>query len=261
MGPAAGLARPGRGGPGQPSRAGMAMHRRGDPAMEADAVDDLERALKALANRSRIRLLLALQDPQRMTEIDLRPSRGGPWGSRDRAISRQAVRRHLRELQALGVVQELAGGESEVRYVVNHARVYEVTERLRELATVKPRVALEGKTLGRDATGARERPRGPHLVLVRGVREGQTFPLADQPVDGWLIGRAAPAHVVLDYDPYVSSAHARILLQKGGHFLADLPGNRNGTFLNWEPMIRGGVAPLQSGDLLGVGMSLLLYRA
>lgn len=227
-----------------------------DPAM----VEDLERTLKALANANRIHLLIALQEPRRLGDIDLAPSRKDSRGHEDRAISKQAVRNHIDALVDLGVVETRGKPPGELKFVVNHARLYEVTERLRELATVKATVPVQEQTMARDPTGAAAAASGPHLVLVRGVREGQVFPLGPEPEGGWLIGRRRDAAISLDFDPYVSSAHCRIVRREGRHFLADLLENRNGTLLNWQPMVRGGIAPLRAGDLIGVGMSMLLYR-
>jgi hypothetical protein len=227
--------------------------------MDAATVEELGKVLKALASESRIALLVALQRPLRLSEIDLTPSREG-WGPGDRTVSRQAVRNQLRILEGLGVVRALTD-DGETRYVVHHARLYEVTERLRELATVRPEVDVAHETISMRSPNVAPRPTGAHLVLVRGVREGQVFPLAgESPEQGWLIGRAKEAPVALDYDPYVSTAHARVLPRGDGHALVDLPSNRNRTFLNWNPIARGAVAPLQPGDLIGVGMSLLVYR-
>lgn len=224
-------------------------------------VEDLERTLKALANANRIHLLIALQEPRRLGDIDLSPSRRTTWGHEGRAISKQAVRSHIDALVDLGVVETRGKPPAELRFVVNHARLFEVTERLRELATVKATVPVQDHTMARDATGAAAAAQGPHLVLVRGVREGQVFPLGGpEPEGGWLIGRRRDVAVSLDFDPYVSAAHARIVRREGRHFVADLLENRNGTLLNWQAMARGGIAPLKAGDLIGVGMSLLLYR-
>lgn len=224
-------------------------------------VDDLERTLKALANANRIHLLIALQEPRRLGDIDLTPSRRDTRGHEDRAISKQAVRSHIDALIDLGVVETRGRTPSELRFVVNHARLYEVTERLRELATVKATVPVQDQTMARDPTGAAAAASGPHLVLVRGVREGQVWPLGGpEPPGGWLIGRRRDAAISLDFDPYVSSAHCRIVRREGRHFLADLLENRNGTLLNWQAMVRGGIAPLKAGDLISVGMSMLLYR-
>jgi hypothetical protein len=178
--------------------------------MDAATVEELGKVLKALASESRIALLVALQRPLRLSEIDLTPSREG-WGPGDRTVSRQAVRNQLRILEGLGVVRALTD-DGETRYVVHHARLYEVTERLRELATVRPEVDVAHETISMRSPNVAPRPTGAHLVLVRGVREGQVFPLAgESPEQGWLIGRAKEAAVALDYDPYVSTAHARVL--------------------------------------------------
>lgn len=228
--------------------------------MDPSNLDRLETMLKALASGNRLHLLLALQQPKRVTDLTLQPTRGGTaWGKEDRPISRQAVRGQIKALEDIGVVTPLEGGE-EQRFVVNHAKLFEVTEQLRELATVRPEVPVQQHTRELSPAGGPPRTQGAHLVLVRGVREGQAFPLVGSGgAEGWLVGRAKAAEVPLDYDPFVSSAHARILARDGRHLLADLR-SKNRTFLNWQPLAPGAVAPLEPGDVIGVGMSLLLYR-
>lgn len=51
-----------------------------------------------------------------------------------------------------------------------------------------------------------------------------------------------------------------MVARDGRSLLLDLPGNRNGTLLNWKPLARGGVAELKAGDVVGVGRSLLVFR-
>ena len=232
-------------------------------SMRTATLHELERVLKALANVNRLKLLETLQVPQGYADINLQPSRGDEWGSDERAISRQALRKHLHELMEIGVVVELPSGESGTRrYTVNHARLFGVVEQMRQIATVRGGAPSGGQTVdlevGRPGGGVD----GPHLVLVRGVQEGRCYSLVTQNREPeWSIGRGRGADVSLDYDPYASTSHARVVLKERQFFLVDLPSNRNGTFLNWNRMVRGGVAPLKAGDVIGVGMSLLVLRA
>lgn len=230
--------------------------------MPRPSLDDLERVLKALSNVNRLRLLVALQTPKSSTEIELSPSRGDKLGSEDRPISRQAVREHLQPLLELGIVRAIDPEEGPgPKYVVDHARLYAVVDQMRTLATVRPVVEVAGVTAELGAKSARAVPTVPHVVLVRGVEEGRAFALDPKGGPEWVIGRKRDAAVPLDYDPYVSTEHARILNKDGRFFLVDSPQNKNGTLLNWNEMVRGGVAPLKSGDVIGVGMSLLVFRA
>lgn len=224
----------------------------------ADA--DVEQVLKVLSNPNRLQLLRTLQSPKAFADLDLAPSRNDGWGSEERSISRQAVRRHVQELLDLGVVVETPAGQDQpTRFLVNHARLFGIVEQLRQIATVRPTLDLEHETMGLRGAANVTVPGGPHLALVRGVQEGRAFALAEGAA--WTLGRTRACSICLDYDPYVSSEHAQIVRKEGGYFLVDLAANKNGTFLNWAPMTRGGVAPLKAGDVIGVGMSLLVFRA
>ena len=57
-------------------------------------------------------------------------------------------------------------------------------------------------------------------------------------------------------DALASQRHARVFVEGAGFVLEDL-GARNGTFLNGAPVAR---APLQDGDVLRVGRTLLVFR-
>lgn len=220
--------------------------------------DDLEQVFKALANVNRLKLLDQLSRPRGYGDIDLQPSRDDPAGSPDRPISRPAIRRHLQKLIEVGVVHEQDHGNHK-RFLVDHARLFALLQQATDLATVQPEVHLDGQTMDLDASRDRSPSSGPHLVLVRGVREGQTFDLNGHG-ERWTIGRRQEAEISLDYDAYVSGQHATVLAKDGGHVLVDLPENRNGTRVNWQTVKPGVPVPLSPGDVIGVGMSLLVYR-
>lgn len=230
--------------------------------MRRDELRELERILKALANVNRLALLADLQKPQRYTEVRLAPSRAGP-GSAERPIARQAVKKHLLALKGLDLVVAAPGPGTS--YVLNHARLFGALEQLRALTQVAPTAASEGmRTVDLDAAPRAPDIAGPQLVLVRGVREGRAFALTSDragPEGAWVLGRKRECAVSLDYDPYVSGAHAHVVRRDGRFFLVDLPGNRNGTFLNWKLLARGALAELKAGDVVGVGRSLLVFRA
>lgn len=219
---------------------------------------DLERVLRALANENRLQLLFSLQDPKGYSELQLPPPREDGWGSDERSISRQAVRAHLRELMAIGVVEEAPTADGTLQWVVNHARLFGALEQMRALTTVRPRVEVGGETADLERAFATPDVGGPHLVLVRGVEEGRAFPLVK--TGEWTIGRGPACAIRLDYDPFISGEHARILQKGPEFFLADVPANKNGTYLNWRRLSRGALAPLKSGDVVGLGMSLLVFR-
>lgn len=239
-------------GPGGPLRFGFSM---GRPPLE-----DLEQTFRALGNINRLKLLLELQEPKGYREIELPPSRADDRGSPDRSISRPAIRRHLDELMEIGVVQQEKDGRSDV-FLLDHARLFAVVENLRELATIRPKVAAEGDTMDIDVEAPAIESRGPHLVLARGVEEGRVYPLDGEPGQrSWELGRDAHLDIPLDYDAYVSSRHARIEHRDGEFLLVDLPSNKNGTYLNWAKLAQGAVAPLAPGDIIGAGRSLLVFR-
>lgn len=228
--------------------------------MDLRSLEELEEAFKALSNINRLKLLLELQRPKGYNEIKLTPSRPGPEGPEDRPISRQAVRHHIEELRELGVVAETDTDERRRQFVVDRARLYAIVEKMRDLATVEPSVDPSGATMALDGGQPVPMPDGPHLVLVRGVEEGQAYPLQEEQ-ERFVIGRDPSADVVLDYDAFVSGEHAHVLQRPEGHVLKDLESNRNGTLLNWRRIKRGGVAPLSAGDVIGMGRSLLVFRS
>ena len=98
---------------------------------------------------------------------------------------------------------------------------------------------------------------GPKFVLVTGTDAGRVFRLREpSPDDGWSLGREAAASLRLPDDPYVASRHARIVERDGRHVL--VAGAR--TFHNWRLMEPGAEAALAMGDLVGVGMTMLVYQ-
>lgn len=233
--------------------------------MDIRSLRELEGAFKALSNINRLKLLVQLQTPKGYNEIELTPSRPGKGASKDRPISRQAVRSHIEELRELGVVTETADDARRRRFVVDRPRLYAIVERMRELTTVEPTVEPDDRTLEMTDAPRVKEPEGPHLALVRGVEEGRMFPLSrDAEEEGeasrFTIGRRSDVDVPLTYDGFISGQHAVVVSEPGGCSVKDLPENKNGTFLNWRRLKEGAVAPLSPGDVIGVGRSLLVFR-
>lgn len=231
---------------------------------EAD-IDELSGYLRALAHPSRLELLSQLRVPRTLGEIRLKPQRDEVEGNPDRLISRNAAERHLQSLVAIGVVvrrESTRDGRKVDEYTLQHARLFQVVEELRELTHLRPvdPVALaqtEGATVG----GTRAEPveiRAPQLVLLSGPAEGRVHGL-DKGAR-WVVGRSATADVVVDHDPYVSLEHAEVQARGKDLIVHDLPSNRNGTWLNWRPLPRGGSAPLRNGDVIRLGRTLILYQ-
>ena len=233
--------------------------------------DHLAVALEVLGNANRLDLLEQLRVPRTVSEIELSPAQTREGENPERLMSRQAVRVHLARLAEIGVVytrKARRGAVAVDEYALNHPRLFALFEDLRSLGTLQSEGAplpgaeptLEGAA--RDAAG---RVAQPHVVLVRGLHEGRAFPLTGDRRDGhdrgWVIGRRADLAVSLDYDPYVSVQNSEVVLDGAQYRLHDLRSSRNGTFLNWQRLPRGGSAALRHGDVIGVGRSLLLFRA
>lgn len=232
----------------------------GERGADQDALSD---HLKALAHPSRLELLSQLRVPRTLNEIKLRPQRDEAEGNPDRLISRNAAERHLQLLVAIGVVVRREGvrdGRKVDEYTLQHAKLFQVLEELRDLTLLRPVELVDIERTEGDRSHVLEmRDQGPRLVVLSGPAEGRAYPLPTR--GGIVIGRAPPADVVLDHDPYVSVEHARIEVSPEGRtLLRDLPTNRNGSLLNWRHLARGQVAPLRAGDVLKVGRTLLLYQ-
>jgi pSer/pThr/pTyr-binding forkhead associated (FHA) protein len=72
-------------------------------------------------------------------------------------------------------------------------------------------------------------------------------------------GRQAGNDIVLDGDRMISKRHTRIAFEQGG-FVAYDENSTNGTLLHGKPVAPGQPAPLQSGDELRLGETLLVFR-
>lgn len=222
----------------------------------------LARLVEALANPTRLALLRQLRQPRTLGEIRLRAEHNPEGLNPDRLMTRQAVRGHLDRLVEAGFVRTrraTRGAAPVEEYVVNHQGLFALAEEVRVLGELRPLdPSWDGHTEVLDGRGRASRSQGPRLVVVRGLGEGRAFAL-----DGaleWLIGRRWGLAVTLDYDPFVSSEHARVVTDGGRFFVEALPTSRNPTMLNWVELGRGERSPLATGDVVGVGKSLLLFR-
>lgn len=225
--------------------------------VDAGSDASLVSCLDALASANRLEILRRLRTPRALREIDVHDadsSTGAP-------LARQTVRRHLDTLIESGIVQireaKREYGETS-EFVVNHQRIYALSEEVRALAKLRPSIEPEVPTAPGGAR-APARRQGHALVLVKGLDEGTMYSL--DPVDGrtsWDIGRRRGSGVPLDFDPAVSSEHARIQWDGKAHILEDA-GSRNGTTHNMRPLAPGQRVLLEHGDIVGVGVSLLVY--
>ena len=217
-------------------------------------------ALAALSSQPRLALLRELRVPKTLREIELPAEEEGS----ERNLSRQSVRKHLDRLLEVGVVlardADRVYGET-VEYVVNHQKLYALSEAFRGLARLRPVAEPPVDTMhaGDAPSGS---IRGPCLVLVKGLEEGKVFPLAPPaPSRGWVLGRRRDAEVSLDFDPFVSAENSVVEWREGRHVLRDLAASRNGTLVNFRPLPKGGSVPLRHGDLVGVGRTILMFAA
>jgi DNA-binding NtrC family response regulator len=111
---------------------------------------------------------------------------------------------------------------------------------------------------GPEAGAGTEGGAGVQLRLVSsgGVLDGRTR--WELPPDGMLLGRFTLASDNGQIDPRISREHARIAPEAGGWRLEEL-GGRNRTRLNG--VVMSGPAPLQPGDVIRLGSTLLLFTA
>lgn len=227
-------------------------------------LETLANILGALAHPRRLELLAILREPRSAGEIELRPWRQTADHSPERAISRSAVERHLQTLETIGVIARKPAqrGKGAEEYVLDHARLFAIIETVRALTRLRPTIDLDSREtmdVLRPVERKSARPAtGPHVARMGGPSEGDVVPLLGE--GPWRIGRAPGSEVSLDYDPFVSSSHAELTRAGGTFSVRDLAVNRNGTSVNWTRLPRGGSLELASGDVIGAGRSLLLFR-
>jgi DNA-binding transcriptional ArsR family regulator len=224
---------------------------------------------KALAHPNRLKLLEELARPRTVREIELHPARDG---ERDRVLTTQGVRHHLRQLEECGLVRVADSRQLEgtnFTYESDPRRLFQAAELALALASGArarewPRNGNGNGSGSRGHTPRGNDVSGPRLTLCHGVDSGRVFSLrrADLPGEdlGWVIGNGAEAHVSLEYDRDVASHHCEILPTSDGFELLDLRASSGSTHLNWERRQRGGEAELAHGDMIGVGRSLLLFH-
>lgn len=214
--------------------------------------------MKALGNPVRIELLRQLTTPRQLGEIKVNPHRKEGGGAPKRLMSRASVQAHLEQLLDVGAIRMVNGvrdGRSVTLYRIDERQLFGLTEELRDLGRLHGSAdVLDGTAPAPQETASK----GPRLALLNGPLEGRSFSLAG--TGPWTIGRDTSTFLRLPYDPYLSKQNTEIR-KKGNHFLAvDLPSARNGTSVNWSPLPRGEMAKLHSGDVLGVGRTLALFR-
>jgi len=225
--------------------------------MTAHRADDvIVRTMSALANVNRLAIMRSLRAPKALREIQVRDEGEG------QVLARQTVRRHLDVLleAGLAVSRDAGRGYGETsEFIVNHQRLFALSEEVRNLAKLRPSVELDVLTV---PGGGIHAPvaKSPSLVLVKGLDEGRRFEL--DPTGGqrsWVVGRRRGLDVTLDFDPSTSSENAIVRWAGDHHTVENVAGSRNGTTHNFRPVGVGEQCLLRHGDILGVGRCLLVY--
>lgn len=232
-----------------------------EPTRDNLDVERLSSYLKALANPARLELLWLLRIPMAPSEILLAPRRRDGALQATRPMSRQSVEEHLTSLEELGVVERLEDeeGKGATTRVLNQARLFAIVEELRALTAIRPSVRVDvDATLASVEEPALAWEAGAKLVLVNGPFEGRTHPLSG--AGPWMVGRSRAHAVSLAYDPYASADHARLVAVDGGYAIESASQARNACRVNFSPLRAGETRRLRSGDVVGVGRSLLVYQ-
>lgn len=222
------------------------------PALEAD--------LDALSNRRRLEILQLLTRPRYRKEV------GGELD-----MTRQAASRHIEKLLDRGFIREIDGFRESgpvKEYHVVPERLFALGMSIAELGKLEPEGGPQVETArttdlhetpaggsprdgGSDAAGAR-------LLLVNGPEQGEALPLEGS--EGrWTLGRADDRDLTLDWDPYVSSHHAEVHLDLGGHTVVDAHSS-NGTYVNFSRLPPADRVELAPGDAIQLGRTVLVYQ-
>lgn len=235
-----------------PQSTGRAAEEGRKGAAELEHLERLANSLRPLASPVRLRLLRFLTNPHYLEEV-----------ASHLMLTRQAARKHLDQLGAIGVIEKRSGVRESgpvTEYVIHPQSIfliYDEFEKLGSLRRENPPDVMTRTVAGPGQRFAPEPQPGPLLSIVRGFNVGQRFKLQAGTSKTWLIGRDERCDLHFDHDPYASNRHAEIRWEKGRFVLTDLR-STNGTTHNWALLPRGGEVELRHGDLVGIGKSLLL---
>lgn len=227
------------------------------------ALKRLAATMRALANPVRLEILAALASPTPLADLRIHPNRREAGSKVARMVTKATIREHvelLLEARLIDYKPMARGGRVIDHYFVSQPHVFAFTEEFRSLAELPGQANAGDETIVHAARRTSTLPSEASLVLLNGVRPGRAFSLSKRAGGPWHIGRRADHHVSLAYDPFVSLDHALVERSRGGLVLRDIPGNRNGTSVNWAPLAKGDSIELRQGDVVGVGRSLLLFR-
>lgn len=225
-------------------------------APEGIDFDFLADQLAPLGSAKRLSLLHFLRRPHYLEEV-----------ASELGLARYAAQRHLEQLMEIGVVQKQPGERDTgavTDYILVPSRLFAIGEEFAKLGSFRVEAAKPASqrlvTKAADPPAPKTPPRrqkGPALVLVHGRDPGTRFALGG--VGPWSIGRDEGQTVRVDYDPFASGRHAEVRL-KGETFLLVDAFSLNGTTLNGEPVPKGEPTPLEAGDVIGVGKTLLVLQ-
>lgn len=168
-------------------------------------------------------------------------------------MTREGVRYHLEKLREEGYVEVEQGKGPDNRYrhlySLQETQLFQVCEQLLQL--------LDPLNGARQLAGEAENPR---LVVVHGVGRGRWFDLGDPDEAPWVIGTGEKADLNLRGDPAIAGQHAEINADKRDHELVDYR-HSGTTKRNWRPLDPGDSTPLQVGDVVEMGSTLLVYQS
>lgn len=224
------------------------------PALD---VEKLSESLAVLASPARLRILLELRLPRTPAEVAVQATDERADLRAERTLSRTTVIHHLGVLESHGLVER---EDDSGRFVLNRARLFLVTDALSALARIEPLVALEpGETVRREGPRPTSATEGPRLLHVGGPLDGRALPLAGK--GPWTIGRAAEAHLRVDYDPQVSRRHASVSALGGSAFAVEtLPEATNPLHVDGLFVPPGSRATLRAGSVLALGGTRLVLQ-
>ncbi len=220
----------------------------------------LARDLRPLASETRLRLLNFLTTPHYLEEV-----------SSFLGVNRFAAKKHLDQLVEAGVASK-SPAKRDVGVVMEYAivpeRLFEVFDAMRGLGTLKPvrgemdPAARATRTKASDDAGPALRGAAldARFVVMYGIDVGTVIPVEVR--EGGLplvIGRDAECAVRLRSDPFASGRHAHLERRSGRRVVVDLY-SKNGTLLDWERLTPGEARPIENGQVLSVGKTLLLFR-
>lgn len=208
--------------------------------------------LGTVSSPRRLRLLLLLAEGFALERVK-RASERSP----------EDIEEDLEELRAAGLVEDHTVRQRDVdrAFVPDLTQLHELGEALRGLSIAY------GQSPGRPDTPPTWPPAPsdpPSLTVVHGTTLGRSFPLETDGSPsrrGWIIGRGDDVDVPLEEDPYVGPEAGEIVPREGRFELVDLRSSDRRVSLNGQPLDRGERRELSTGDLVGVGRSLLRFEA